>query len=328
MYEREVIHEGLNKYRMIRGSDYFVVEQKAIMQERDWEEQWQKKLMRENAAKSIEDCKQLAQLRTSEAEMLFESIDNILLSHLESNQPIVNWNQMKARKRFTKKRPQKELPNKEGHRTIPIEPLDTDSRYKPVFGLLGYIVPSIKQKRIDAAREKFEFEHLAWEQERARIIAINRDIDKKNQEVEEQYLIEFDKKMKIWRSERKKFFDKQKEFNHSIDLRKNAYLTGSQEGIIDFLNIITEFDAEAVRDLHAVKGRTAIWTEKNKTMLVLQSMVLLFFLPVIADHSVHYIDWLSLKKGPQIIHSNVHQTLAAFLWRPGNMRRNDTILRF
>lgn len=90
----------------------------------------------------------------------------------------------------------------------------------------------------------------------------------------------------------------------------------------------TEFDAEAVRDLHAVKGRTAIWTEKNKTMLVLQSMVLLFFLPVIADHSVHYIDWLSLKKGPQIIHSNVHQTLAAFLWRPGNMRRNDTILRF
>ena len=94
------------------------------------------------------------------------------------------------------------------------------------------------------------------------------------------------------------------------------------------LNPCKIFDAEAVRDLHAVKGRTAIWTEKNKTMLVLQSMVLLFFLPVIADHSVHYIDWLSLKKGPQIIHSNVHQTLAAFLWRPGNMRRNDTILRF
>ena len=43
--------------------------------------------------------------------------------------------------------------------------------------------------------------------------------------------------MKGWIG-KKKFFDKQKEFNHSIDLRKNAYLTGSQEGIIDFLNII------------------------------------------------------------------------------------------
>ena len=42
MWEIEIRHEGLNKYRKIRGSDQAVVEEKAFMQQREWEDIWSK----------------------------------------------------------------------------------------------------------------------------------------------------------------------------------------------------------------------------------------------------------------------------------------------
>ena len=44
MYEITLRHRGLNKYRVIRGKDRYVVEEKARVQEAAWAEQWQKQL--------------------------------------------------------------------------------------------------------------------------------------------------------------------------------------------------------------------------------------------------------------------------------------------
>ena len=43
IWEIEVRHEGLSKYRHIRVSDSYVVEKKAEAQKFVWEEMWQKK---------------------------------------------------------------------------------------------------------------------------------------------------------------------------------------------------------------------------------------------------------------------------------------------
>ena len=43
MWEIEVRHDGLNKYRHIKGSDRYIVKQKAIAQEQAWEDMWKKK---------------------------------------------------------------------------------------------------------------------------------------------------------------------------------------------------------------------------------------------------------------------------------------------
>ena len=43
IWEIEVTHPGLNKYRHIRGTDKYVVEQKAYAQKAIWDEIWQKK---------------------------------------------------------------------------------------------------------------------------------------------------------------------------------------------------------------------------------------------------------------------------------------------
>lgn len=43
VYEIEVSHKGLNKYRHIRGTNRHVVQQKAAMQKIEWDEKWKKK---------------------------------------------------------------------------------------------------------------------------------------------------------------------------------------------------------------------------------------------------------------------------------------------
>ena len=42
-YFIEVKHDGLNKYRMIRGNHSYVVEQKAAAQKAAWDDIWKKK---------------------------------------------------------------------------------------------------------------------------------------------------------------------------------------------------------------------------------------------------------------------------------------------
>ena len=38
MYQIEISHEGLHKYRKIIGKEKYVVEQKAVMQKLQWDE--------------------------------------------------------------------------------------------------------------------------------------------------------------------------------------------------------------------------------------------------------------------------------------------------
>ncbi len=42
MWEIEVRHEGLNKYRHIKGTDKYIVRQKANAQQLVWDEMWEK----------------------------------------------------------------------------------------------------------------------------------------------------------------------------------------------------------------------------------------------------------------------------------------------
>ena len=66
MWEIEVRHEGLNKYRHIKGTDRHIVKQKAAAQKQAWDEMWEKKQAaeqkrkeREAAIRSKEEKKEL-----------------------------------------------------------------------------------------------------------------------------------------------------------------------------------------------------------------------------------------------------------------------------
>ena len=47
MWDIEIRHDGLNKYRHIRGSDKFIVQQKAAAQTLVWNDMWEKKKLAE-----------------------------------------------------------------------------------------------------------------------------------------------------------------------------------------------------------------------------------------------------------------------------------------
>ena len=83
MWEIEVRHEGLNKYRHIRGSDRNIVEQKADVQRLAWDEMWEKKRERETAIRSKEEKKELAITKTNEAQEAINQLETILLHTLK-----------------------------------------------------------------------------------------------------------------------------------------------------------------------------------------------------------------------------------------------------
>jgi len=51
LWEIEIWHGGLNKHRHIRGSDPYVVKQKAVAQQLAWDEMWEKEQAAEGAEK-------------------------------------------------------------------------------------------------------------------------------------------------------------------------------------------------------------------------------------------------------------------------------------
>lgn len=65
MWEIEVRHDGLGKYRHIRGSDKNVVEQKALFQKLQWDEMWQRKL---KAERRIQEQHRTADQKAKERE--------------------------------------------------------------------------------------------------------------------------------------------------------------------------------------------------------------------------------------------------------------------
>ena len=101
MWEITVRHDGLNKYRHIRGNDKYVVEQKAVVQQAIWDKMWQNKLEIEQKQSKIE----LAIEQTKEATEVIREIENIIKHALNKNYKI-DWETLKNESKFLKQKPQ------------------------------------------------------------------------------------------------------------------------------------------------------------------------------------------------------------------------------
>jgi len=94
-WEIEVRHNGLNKYRHIRGSDRHIVEQKAAAQQLTWDEMWdkkqiaaQRKVDRESTISDKEEKKELAITKTNEAMEAINNLETILQQTLKVDDAI------------------------------------------------------------------------------------------------------------------------------------------------------------------------------------------------------------------------------------------------
>jgi restriction system protein len=156
IWEITVSHEGLNKYRIIRGKDKSVVEQKADAQLAAWNEMWQRKSEKEQKTQDRQTKNESAIEQTREASEAIKEIENILKHALNKNYKI-DWEALKNESKFLKQKPQpSELSD------IPKPPKRTNPYYQPKFKLLDKIFPARKQEKIDSAERLFKIGYNDW----------------------------------------------------------------------------------------------------------------------------------------------------------------------
>lgn len=190
-YEVEVRHDGLHKYRLIKGDNKSVVEQKVVMQMQQWDESWQKKIdaekkkqAKEQAIKNKEEKIELADKKTIEAKNELEGLEKTLF-HTLSIDDSIDWDELKRKEDYPTQKPNKlKIPKKPGPTKIPNEPKisnepkipngpkisnepqKTDNKYQPKLGLLDRIISSRRIEKEEAADDLFSKEHKEWTKEK------------------------------------------------------------------------------------------------------------------------------------------------------------------
>ena len=221
MWEITVRHDGLNKYRHIRGNDKYVVEQKAAAQRAIWNEMWQRKLEKEQKINDKQTKTESSIEQTEEATEAIKKIENILRHTLDINDTI-NWESLKDKSNFPKSKPQ---PTKLLDILQP--PEETDLQYQPKFGFFDKISSSKKQNKIDNAKLLFKNDCDKWIKEKEKILKNNAELEKQYQE-----------ELKQLESEEQEFLKNQQEKNDAIEKRGEQYFSKLPDAVIDYCELV------------------------------------------------------------------------------------------
>ncbi len=226
MYSVEIKHDGLHKYRVIKGKDRYVVEQKAHVQLRQWDEMWEKreeaerkKRNQQNAAMEKAQKKANAEQQTIDALDELSYIDNTLLHTLDIDDKI-DWDSLKDVSRFTDSKP-----HSPSESPYPAKP--AKDNFLPKFGLLDKLFASSKQKKIEVYNKMFDDAVNNWERETDRLKS------KYEKEFEE-----YNNALKTWEEKRNLFQQAKKEKNDAIENQKTLYLAGESESIIEYCDMV------------------------------------------------------------------------------------------
>jgi restriction system protein len=226
MYSVEIEHKGLHKYRVIKGNDRYVVDQKAYVQLKQWDEMWnkkqeaeRKKRERENAAMEKAQKKAMAEQQTQDALNELELIDQTLLHTLEIDDKI-DWDSLKDVSIFSEPKP---LAPKEP--SFPAEP--DEKNFEPKLGLWDKISSSSKQKKIGISKKIFEDALNNWRRETEDLKSMH-----------EKELEVFEEKFRVWEEKNQEFELEKKEKNDAIEKKKEQYLAGESESIIEYCDMV------------------------------------------------------------------------------------------
>jgi restriction system protein len=226
IYRAEVHHEGLHKYRVIKGADRYVVETTAQEQLRAWNEIWERKqqvdakrLEREKWAFAKEGKKKLAAERTEEAQQLCQQIAETLAFALKNKRKI-EWELLIDKSSFPEAHP-----TKPQELDLPREP--QQSSFVPQFRWYYLFLRNLRQRVEAEAQRKYLEAHQIWKKE---LIAIKT----RNFQVEEEH-----KSKSVDWQRRKEIFEKEQTTrNNQVLSQKQAYLGGNPESVGSFYDLV------------------------------------------------------------------------------------------
>lgn len=228
MWEIEISHDGLNKYRHIRGRDRYVVEQKAQAQKLAWDEMWQKKLAadrrtlaKERAIRDKEDKKELAQIRTAEAQTLLDELDSIL-RHTLTVDDAIDWASLEDRRPFPLPMPIQKQPM-----PAPVEPVLSDAKYQVTLSFFDKLFKKRGLKKRNDAQRQFQNDHADWLNKKhsyEKAVQLSND--------------QFNADLQDWVTEKESFEAKQQEINQSILASKENYLKLVDSAVVDYCEMV------------------------------------------------------------------------------------------
>lgn len=237
IYQAEVRHGGLNKYRVIKGSDKYVVEQKARAQLRAWEEMWEKKQQAVVAQQQRELSKQTAIDRTSEAVQVLTDLKNTLRHTLSVNDAI-DWEKLKDHTSFKMAKPTLRNIGEPPVSGVPREPKKYDDIYKPRGGLMASLFSSVKKSRAEEAEKLLEADHKKWQAEVERASASHLRRMREYEESRAYAQHEYEAGLKVYESKMQKWQETRKQRNSAIDKKRQDYLAQQPGAVIDYCEMV------------------------------------------------------------------------------------------
>ena len=227
-YQATIRHDGLGKYRVIRGAERHIVEAAAYAQQKAWNEQYAKKLAaeertreRQTRKQQLEDNINEAAERTREAEAAIHALQWLLSDTLLVDDT-VRWESLKQNERYPHPPP---VPSQ--YQTIPEEPRPDETRYQPQLGLMDKFWRAGAERKVEAVRALFEADHADWRRKAAAI-------EEANQRIYQSNVSEYQE----WQRRSLEYENDRKDHNDAVERRCAEYQAKNPDAILDYCEMV------------------------------------------------------------------------------------------
>ena len=226
-YTVELFHHGLNEHKLIFAPDLDILQNKANLQAKKWDDQWsvleQKRVNNEMKVASIE----LAGTLTEEALTAIASIENLLL-HTLSIDDTVDWEKLKRNDDFAELIPTKPI------KKDLVQPPEKPKAIEIDFTFFEKLFKSKKERRIAENDEKLQERLRAWEQEKqvieAKNIKLRNEYDKQ--------VANWQEEVESWERRKQNFLLERAAYNQKIDSMKDNYFSRDQDSIVEYCDMV------------------------------------------------------------------------------------------
>ncbi len=274
MYQIGIRHDELNKYRLIKGNDRYVVEQKARAQLAQWDEMWERRVaaeerrarkeqnawerrvaaeerrarkeqnaaerraQKEKLAADRERKKRLAADRTRDAQAAITASRHLLRDTLSVNDAI-DWEKLKDDSQFDKPCPVlPPEPSPPPKLARPPAPDGSDRKYAPPIGILGRLFPRRWDAKMAAGKARFQADHAAWRRKVESLSTREKTEGEEYRAAHRVWKAQVDKLLAQWEGQRKEFESEQAVRNAAIDQRRDEYLARAPRAIQEYCEFV------------------------------------------------------------------------------------------
>ena len=194
MFQIEIVHQGLNKYKIIRGNDMFEVQRKAAAQTATWDEMWEKKTRNKQKTRDRQQNSAQAVEATALAQKNVKALEDLLIHAIHAENTAYR-DFLNLKTQFTKAKPQKPV-----YLHTPLPPRETDDKYRPQVSHSDYVFVSKLGNRLGNVKKLFQDDYNTWLKEKERISKLNAAHEQ-----------DYQNALKSWQQEEREYVRQQRE---------------------------------------------------------------------------------------------------------------------